>query len=502
MKPGGRWYDIFFILLFFYLFFLQIQAIWLFTIDDMYIPLRYAKHWVAGVGLLWNPNTPPVEGYSNFSFVVLGALTLILKNDPVFVLKTAGVIGLFFTCNYIYLISRFWFERRVSLIPCIGLLLYKGQIVWAVSGLETTVYQAFICAAVYYIFRGSGYHFFPDSRGGIRKKALIIAGLLLSFAGMTRPEAPVLMVLFFLLMCWDRLRTTKNEFWLGITYFMIPIGLIYLPYFLWRLHYFGHLLPNTIYCKGFNNHNTVLDINYLKLVWPFVLLAFIACIKKNDKRYYYLWLPSVLYFLMLIGSDTVAASFNRLFLPAFVLLLPLSLKGLSELILMHLKKKDETYHWALSLGSACVALLFIPASNLDGYRYFSNNPVKGEQARLQVLQWLNANSKKGDSVVLGDAGYIPYLSNLNFIDSYCLNNAAMTQYPKKKMYELFCQDILLQKPDVIILASIIQQDRITYMASDACLYKLLSNQISYKSAKTFSTLNQGIKYQYELYKNF
>ena len=49
-----------------YYFILQIRAIWPFTIDDMYISLRYANHWAEGYGLVWNIGEPPVEGYSNF----------------------------------------------------------------------------------------------------------------------------------------------------------------------------------------------------------------------------------------------------------------------------------------------------------------------------------------------------------------------------------------------------------------------------------------------------
>ena len=50
---------------FIYLLLFQLKAIWPFTIDDMYISLRYAKHWADGYGLLWNIGEEPVEGYSN-----------------------------------------------------------------------------------------------------------------------------------------------------------------------------------------------------------------------------------------------------------------------------------------------------------------------------------------------------------------------------------------------------------------------------------------------------
>ncbi|KTD55656.1 hypothetical protein Lsan_3208 [Legionella santicrucis] len=219
MKSELRWYDCIFILLFLYLLILQIQAIWPFTIDDMYISLRYARHWAAGTGLLWNVDAPPVEGYSNFLFVVLGALTLLLKGNPIIVLKIAGLIGLCFTCYFIYLISRFWFSQRKSLLPCLGLLFYKGQIIWALSGLETTVYQALICGSVYFCFRGMGYQLFPDSRGKSENRYFVFAGVFLALAGMARPEAPALMILFFILLCWDRPQKEIKHYWQGVFLF-------------------------------------------------------------------------------------------------------------------------------------------------------------------------------------------------------------------------------------------------------------------------------------------
>ena len=502
MKIGFRWYDSIFILLFIYLFILQIQAIWPFTIDDMYISLRYARHWAAGDGLLWNLNSPPVEGYSNFSFVALGALSLILNSNPILVLKIAGLVGLFFTCYFIFLLSRFWFERRESFIPCIGLLLYKGQIIWAVSGFETTVYEALICAAVYFAFRGLGYNCYPDSRGNPKPVDFIFSGMMLSLAGMTRPEAPVFMAVFFILMCWDRPQIAIKAHWQGIALFMATLLLLYLPYFLWRWHYYGFLFPNSVYCKGLANNTTELDNNYLKLIWPFALLAIFACLRKHDKRYYFLWLPSVLYLLMLMGSDPVAAFDNRLFLLAFVLLLPLTLQGISELVLLYLGTRGSVNTLSLYIICFCLAFFFIPFMTLSEYRYFKQNPVAGEQLRTNVVKWLGTHTNPGDTVVLSDSGLIPYSSNLNFIDSYCLNNASMSQYPKEQMYEQFCRQIMLEKPKIIILTALIKNGQIMYTPSDKCLKPILNNQSRYKLSSVFSTRDQGSMYRYELFTNF
>ncbi|CZG10593.1 TPA: protein LphB [Legionella pneumophila] len=502
MSAKWRWYDSLFILLFAYLLVLQIQAIWLFTIDDMYISLRYAKNWAAGNGLLWNLNAEPVEGYSNFSFVALGAISIILHINPVLTLKIAGFAGLLATCLFIFLISRFWFTKRESFIPCIWLLLYKGQVIWSVSGLETTVYQALISGSVYFAFRGLGYHFYPAPRGEFKTSGFVLSGLYLSFAGMTRPETPALMLLFFLLIGWDWNKLSGKKPWRGAVSFAVTIGLVFLPYFLWRWSYYGLLFPNSVYCKGFNGISYSLDLNYLKLIWPFAILALPACFYAQDRRHYFLWSPGIIYLLMLVNADPIVAFDNRLFLPAFALMLPLTLNGISYLLLSYFKKQDNYFRAALYVSSFFLALLFIPKMSLDAYRYFSQNPVHGEQLRKSVVQWLNTHAKNQDRVVLADSGLIPFLSGLTFIDSYCLNNKEMAQFPAVKRYELFCQQILEEKPQIIILTALIDKGKIIYTPGDSCLKPLLDVHKEYKLGGVFSFGSTESQYRYELFANF
>ncbi|MDR3503811.1 MAG: protein LphB [Legionella sp.] len=496
MNYRFRWYDSILALLTIYLFVFQIQAIWPFTIDDMYISLRYAKNWVSGNGLLWNVHAPPVEGYSNFSFVVLAALALLLKADPVFVLKATGIVGLFFTCYFLYLITRFWFDQRSSLLPCLALLFYKGQIIWTASGLETAVYQAFICGSVYFCFLGMGYQHYPKTRGEPQNHAFILAGLFLALAGLTRPEAPALMALFFILLCWNRPQYGGKLYWRGIFLFTLALTIFFIPYFSWRFFYFGYLFPNSVYCKGVTKaFSLFLDFNYLKLIWPFALLALLACIKIPDKRHYFLWLPCLAYLLMLTDADPIVAFDNRLFLPAFALLLPLALQGVNWLVSRYVQDSVLALY-VLFLG---IVLMFIPKMSLSDYRYFSQNPLKGERLRGEVVHWLKANTKAGADVVLADSGMIPYYSDLNFIDSYCLNNLAMGHYSTKQRYEQFCREVIQKKPEVIILTSLVEQGRVIYTPSDLCLKSVLKNQNDYILRQSFSTDDPNSTYRYELF---
>lgn len=489
---------------FFYLLVLQLRAIWPFTIDDMYISLQYAKHWAAGYGLVWNVGEPPVEGYSNFSFVFFARLALMLGFDPVVMLKSIGVISLCLVSLAIYYISRYWFLRRLAIIPCLWLLAYKGQILWTVSGLETTLYQALIGFSVFFILKGLGYAPFPQEKKHTHVPSLAFAGLLLAVASMTRPEAPALMALFVVLIWLNRPQPSTKQYWQGLLFFCAFFILCFAPYFFWRWNYYGYLFPNSVYCKGLNNVlNFKLDLNYLKLVWPFMLLALPACWyakeAAKDRRHLFLWLPSVIYCLLLIGADPIVAFDNRLFLPAFVLLLPLTLQGIFVLLRQLLRRQDEVLEFGMFVVAGLLLFFCIPMMSLPAYHHFTENPLRGERLRQKIVTWLDKHTTEQSRVVLADSGLIPFRSTRKFTDSYCLNNLAMRTMSRATMYSLLCNQVLVSKPDVIILTSLIEDGKPLYTPTDACLASHLVNSHNYQLQRCLGTGNSHSYYQYEIY---
>ncbi|KTD33626.1 hypothetical protein [Legionella israelensis] len=496
MRVEIRLFDFVWALLIVYLFVFQIATIWPFTIDDMYIPLRYAKHWVSGEGLLWNIGEPPVEGYTSFGFLVLAAAFLKMGLNPVIMFKVAGVLGLVLTAIGLTLMSRLWFNWRLSFIPLLWLLWYRGQIVWSVSGLETSVYEALMIWAVFFAFRALGYRFYPLERRDPRIIYYLLSGLMLAFAALTRPETPAFVLMFFFLFYIDGLK----KYWRGLKFFTAIFLCFYLPYFLWHYYYFTRLFPNSIYCKGLTGHSWgVLTANYLKLTWPFLLLSLPAIQKAKDFRYLFLLLPSIIYMFLLLGADPIVAFYNRLFLPAFALLLPLSLLGLSHLMGNFFTEKNKLYQLLMYVVSLTFAIVFIPGMTLNNYQSFTENPIKGEQLRQELVDWLKNHVDTDKTIVLSDSGYIPFYSPHSFIDSYCLNNLRMTQY-SGQMYQQFCKDIFQQKPEVIILTSLVEPDKITYTPADLCLHRQLKNTANYQKKKVFKTKTEAPYYRYELFK--
>lgn len=85
------------------LFVLMLLYVWNFTVDDAFISFRYSEHLANGFGLLWNIGQPPVEGYTNFLWVVIIAVPFLLKLDPIISTK---IIGL---SSVLGIIILFWF---------------------------------------------------------------------------------------------------------------------------------------------------------------------------------------------------------------------------------------------------------------------------------------------------------------------------------------------------------------------------------------------------------
>ncbi len=61
------------------IFILMLIYVWNFTIDDAFISFNYGVHLANGFGLVWNIGQSPVEGYTNFLWVLIIAILSLLK---------------------------------------------------------------------------------------------------------------------------------------------------------------------------------------------------------------------------------------------------------------------------------------------------------------------------------------------------------------------------------------------------------------------------------------
>lgn len=79
---------------------------WDFTTDDAYISWYYARQLVSGKGLFWHVTLPPVEGYSNFLWLMIAALVIKLQLPLVSSMKVISCCSLGLALLFLYRLAR------------------------------------------------------------------------------------------------------------------------------------------------------------------------------------------------------------------------------------------------------------------------------------------------------------------------------------------------------------------------------------------------------------
>ena len=205
--------------------------------EDAFISFRYARHLAEGLGLVWNPGEAPVEGYTNFLWVLLTSVFVRLDWDVPRAAQLTGALAGLGTLAYTGFVARsLGWKRHWALVPT-GLLAMTGPFAaWSGAGLETLAFTAFVFAALYH---AAGWA--RDGNGSDRLMLMLV----LLLASLTRPEGLLVAGVLLPIAASLGLRGRRSQ----LATSAAVLALVYATYFVWRWHYFGYLLPNTFYAK-------------------------------------------------------------------------------------------------------------------------------------------------------------------------------------------------------------------------------------------------------------
>ncbi|HVI00649.1 MAG TPA: hypothetical protein VM869_18150, partial [Enhygromyxa sp.] len=309
----------------------RVAAAWPFATDDAYITLRYARHLLAGEGLVWNLGGERVEGYSNFAYVLLAALFGALGELDIGPLKLLGVAGLLATGYLQWAIARRFVRPLPALLPFAIYTLERGSVWWSVSGLETGVYVALGCGVVLATLRGLGFarvELADDAHVGVNRAPLApnwlaLSGVLCLLASLLRPEGPIFALAVGAALLVQRSIDGPREhanYRRTAWAFALAFGPALALYLGWRYAYFGDLLPNTVRCKTDHHDRFVLLRAYWSAAPIVLLVALIHPLRSLDARVVLPLTVALAYALALIGADPVVGHDIRHFLAAHALL--------------------------------------------------------------------------------------------------------------------------------------------------------------------------------------
>jgi len=203
------------------------------AVDDSFITFRYAKNFCNGLGLVYNSGER-VEGYSNFSWLLMIAGGVKLGFEPIIVAKFLGILsGLGCIICSFWLCSGFC-SVLFSLLPPLLLCTNSFFCYWSSSGMETTFFSfILILSAVLYLREGESHPF-----------SAYTLGLLC----MSRPDGFGYAAIFLAVDIFLGIRDKRRLGRAGKKFYSIFLFIAF-AYLGFKLVYYGSLLPNTYYAK-------------------------------------------------------------------------------------------------------------------------------------------------------------------------------------------------------------------------------------------------------------
>jgi hypothetical protein len=393
---------------------------WPFTTDDAYISWRYAHHLIQGEGLRWNPAELPIEGYSNFLWVLLCALFMKLGLPIGMMMKSIACLSLIAALTFLYQLSRSFLSPLLATLPIYVLSHYIGIIWWTVSGLETSFFIALLLFTIWQATRAAGYEKLPITFRHLpvhryNTHAWLACCLSLTLLCMTRFDGILWGILIVLFMGCEIKQSASSQsnlerHWKNIGFiFLFCFAVPYALYFAWRIYYFKQALPNSYAREFLAQDNFDLVRDYFWIALPCVILGLPYFFVRKDCRHLLLWLPSLLYALLLLHADPNAAYYNRLFLGAFALLVLLPILGVHAFFnYFHFREKNNALISTLVI--VLFTYLFIPTHSLFTIDLAVKQYQQRSYMRLKIARKINEDVRKNSRVLLADCGIIPFFA--------------------------------------------------------------------------------------------
>ncbi len=252
--------------------------------DDAFISFRYADNLARGRGVVYNPGEP-VEGYTNFLWVLLTAGGISLGLDPLdvalFLGKSAFVASVVGCALLIFRGTRNHASDVLGLAPLAWLVFATDYEKFAASGLETTFFGAQLVAFAAIEFLGGATE---------RRRWLWLHSVLPTTIVMTRPDGVLFVAAAVFVVAVASVRAYRvTSSWpssLGAT--ALSLLLRYGAFLaamvchgVWKVLYYGSLVPNTAYAKRANEGLWESGFAYLKAFpesYPHVLILLVLAI--------------------------------------------------------------------------------------------------------------------------------------------------------------------------------------------------------------------------------
>jgi arabinofuranosyltransferase len=314
--------------------------------DDAFISYRYAEHLVAGKGMVFNAGER-VEGETNLLWTLWTALGLALGAGAIAWTKLWGL-----ACYVAALALLARRGRELGAIPAAAIF-GATTIAWAefaTSGLETSAFTLSALGA-YYLVSDPG----RPPRAGL-------AGLVIGASALLRPDGIVFGVVIGVWLLAGGAGPRGRQALRAALVFAAGVAIVWIPATIWRVVYYGDLVPNTYYAKSADRAWWSQGAAYVWLFagryWPLVL-AFPLAVAARRRAAIALELAMAGVYTIYVARVGGDFMFARLLVPVTPFLALALARGLAGAL------ADRPRTHAAAVGVLALALAFMPQA-VDG----------------------------------------------------------------------------------------------------------------------------------------
>jgi arabinofuranosyltransferase len=398
-----------------------------FVQDDAYISFRYADHLVHGEGLVWNPGER-VEGYTNFFWTLLLASFMALGADPVLSSQVLGMLFFGISLVFTFKLSRLVFPSdMMSLLVVLLLGTHYTFSCFATGGLETQMQTALFAAGLYVCVQG-----IQEDDMSLRRISLLAT--LVTIALLTRMDSVLVCAVIASAAAYHILKHRKVlpgaplrvALLAGIP--ALTVGV----WFLWKLSYYGSILPNPFYVKASSASSMARGVHYLWLysvsyfLLPFPVLGLLALWRGRGthRTPLAIMLAAVtvwLLYIIKIGGDFMEFRFLVPVMPFLFILICwvtfalIPWRGVQALAVLLVLAGDvhHTATFAYNRQDAVEAI-----TELEAHLFGSNQNWAGIGHTLGTV----FKNLKNVTIATTAAGAIPFYSGLPAVDMLGIND--------------------------------------------------------------------------------
>lgn len=407
--------------------------------DDAFISFRYARNLASGRGLTWNAGER-VEGYTNFIWVLLMALPIKAGMDPVAASHALGMLCFAGSLALTFALARELLHSPWGALLAVVLLgLNHTFSAYATGGLETQLQACALLGAALLTVRVRA--------GRCARVALGLLGVSLcaGVALLTRLDSAVVLAPLFVALALWWLRGAGRREWRSAAALVAPALLLVGGWMVWKLGYYGSILPNTYYAKAASpaiKQGLAYAYRFVTFYWlgPVIALGVVYALGQLQGRStrttvgperahsagaalllavcVALWVA----YVVVVGGDFMEFRF-------FVAILPL----LMVLVVWLLRTAVSNGMLRAALMLALVAAGLLAASGHKGYGgvesiaqlqgHLTNADENWSGVGRALGELLPQPGAQGVMIATTAAGAIPYYSGLDTVDMLGLNDA-------------------------------------------------------------------------------